>query len=117
MPSIADQVTLVRILPAGEKIELNQLVDFVTIPETGGVVTFAGVVRETENGSSIEGLFYEHHAEMAQRELDRIVQAAMQRFDVQRIACIHCTGFVAKQEASVAIAVGSKHRIAAFDAC
>lgn len=106
-----------RILQEGEKIDLTELTDFVRSRESGAIVTFEGVVRGSEDGKSIEALEYEHHPQMAQKELERVVHAALHRFDVQRIACVHCIGRVPVQEPSVAIAVGSAHRAAAFDAC
>jgi molybdopterin synthase catalytic subunit len=118
MTSAIDQsALLVRVVADEEQISMSALTDFVRIDETGAITTFEGVVRGTENGEPVTGLAYEHHPQMAQKELERVVHAALRRFDVQRIACVHRVGVVPSRESSVAIAVGSRHRAAAFDAC
>jgi molybdopterin synthase catalytic subunit len=112
--STGDQV-LVEI--TSEPLALEKLISFVSGEECGAIVTFAGLVRATEQNRNIEALEYEYHPEMAIAQLRTVVSDALTAHDVQKIACIHRTGRVPAGEASVLIAVGSRHRAAAIDAC
>jgi molybdopterin synthase catalytic subunit len=87
-----------------------------TDPETGALVTFSGIVRETEAGRAITHLDYEHYAGMAERELERLVAAARKRWPLRGCAVFHRTGPVAVGEASVIVAVSAGHRAEAFEA-
>ncbi len=55
--------------------------------------------------------------ELATADFEAIAAEARERFGPLEIAICHRTGRVALGEASVAVAVGSPHRGAAFDAC
>ncbi len=85
-------------------------------PETGGVVDFWGVVRQTENGSEINGIEYEAHRPMAEHQLHAIAEAAAARFDLREICIRHRLGFVPTGEASLFVRVGCQHRAEAFRA-
>ncbi|MEP6821164.1 MAG: molybdenum cofactor biosynthesis protein MoaE [Chthoniobacterales bacterium] len=85
-------------------------------PETGGVVDFWGVVRQTENGGKISGIKYEAHRPMAEHQLHAIAEAAAARFDLHEIRIRHRLGFVSTGEASLFVRVGCQHRAEAFRA-
>jgi molybdopterin synthase catalytic subunit len=53
---------------------------------------------------------------MAKRELGRVCDETIDRFEVRQIAVAHRIGRVNPGEVSIAIAVASPHRTAAFDA-
>ena len=60
---------------------------------------------------------YEAYEEPAQRVMDEIVAEARRRWpDLERIALLHRVGELGLSEPSVAVAVSSPHRDAAFDA-
>ena len=63
------------------------------------------------------GLAYHAYEEMAAKELARVRDQALERFDVTDVAVVHRVGELAMGDASVAVAVASPHRDAAFDAC
>jgi len=65
----------------------------------------------------VRGLEYEAYPEMALRELERIGRQACERWPIRKIGIVHRVGPVPVGEASVAIAVSSAHRAAAFEAC
>jgi molybdopterin synthase catalytic subunit len=54
---------------------------------------------------------------MAERELRRLCEQALAKFEIEQLACEHCTGRVRVQQPSIAIAVGASHRGPAFQAC
>lgn len=98
-------------------INLQELVEFVTDPEAGAIVTFIGTTRNNNEGRKVIGLNYEAYPEMAEKELARLGEEAKRRWKIQRMAIVHRIGPVQITESSVAIAVSSAHRQDAFDAC
>ena len=84
----------------------------------GAIALFLGVVRETSpTGKQAEYLEYEAYAGMAERQMEVIAAELDLRWPGCTVAIEHRTGRLAIGEASVAIAVGTPHRAAAFEAC
>lgn len=106
-----------RVLCPGSKTSVAALAAHIGFAECGAIVTFEGLVRETEAGRKLEAIDYEFHPVMAQSELYRLCEQALEQFDIEQIACEHCTGRVAVQQPSIVIAIGAAHRAAAFQAC
>jgi molybdopterin synthase catalytic subunit len=94
-----------------QKLRLDPLLELVRDPRAGAVTTFLGVTRD------VAALEYEAYAEMAERQLAEIVQAAIDTHGLCAAAAEHRTGVVPLSEASVAIAVSAPHREAAFAGC
>ena len=99
------------------RIELTRLIDAVSDPAAGAVVTFLGTTRNHNDGRRVTQLEYEAYPEMAITELRKIGDAAKARWPIHAIAIVHRIGVVPIGEASVAIAVSAGHRRAAFEAC
>ena len=91
-----------------ESLSLDRLIELVTDPRAGAVVTFLGVTRE------VPALEYEAYAEMAEPHIADIVRGAIERHGLCAAAAEHRVGTVPLSEASVAIAVSAPHRAAAF---
>jgi molybdopterin synthase catalytic subunit len=91
-----------------EPLALDPLVELVSDPRAGAVVTFLGVTRD------VPALEYEAYAEMAERQMAEIVARAIDRHGLCAAAAEHRVGTVPLSEASVAIAVSAPHRDAAF---
>ena len=91
-----------------ESLSLDRLIELVTDPRAGAVVTFLGVTRE------VPALEYEAYAEMAEPHIADIVRGAIERHGLCAAAAEHRVGTVPLSEASVAIAVSAPHRDAAF---
>ena len=102
-----------------DPIDLAALIAAVGNPAHGAICTFLGTTRETSAGDDriVEALDYEAYVELARADFEAIAADVRERFGPLGIAIVHRTGRVALGEASVAIAVGSPHRGAAFDAC
>jgi molybdopterin synthase catalytic subunit len=99
-------------------IDMASLVQDVQEHACGGVVTFAGVVRErSDDDRHVTGLSYEAHEQMAIAEFERIAGEASDRFGPCRIAVQHRVGELRVGEIAVGVAVASAHRGEAFDAC
>ncbi len=99
-------VTHVRVTE--DPIAIDPLLDAVRDSRAGAVVTFSGVTREVPH------LDYEAYAEMAAREMARIVSQAGQRHGLCAAAAEHRVGRVALSEPSVIVAASAPHRDAAF---
>jgi molybdopterin synthase catalytic subunit len=83
----------------------------------GAVVTFVGLVRDFNDGSSVNGLFLEHYPGMTEKSLAQIVEQAKSRWPLGRVRVIHRVGQLELADQIVFVGVTSKHRQAAFSAC
>lgn len=105
--------TLVRPQP----IDLAAVVASVSHSGAGAVASFVGTVRNVNKGAAVTGIEYEAYVPMADRELRTILAEGELRWPGTRVAAQHRVGYVAVGEVSVAVAVASPHRVAAFEAC
>ena len=87
------------------------------MPAAGALVEFLGIVRDHNAGRRVLFLEYEAYEPMARAELARLRDLMLLRWPLERVAIVHRLGRMEIGEASVAIAVSSAHRAAAFDAC
>ncbi|MFA7495423.1 MAG: molybdenum cofactor biosynthesis protein MoaE [Acidithiobacillus sp.] len=83
----------------------------------GGVVTFTGTVRDYSESSDILAMEIEHYPGMTERELQRVSALAATDYDILDSLIIHRYGRLLPQDNIVLVAVWSRHRAAAFDAC
>ncbi len=100
-----------------EPIRLDELTAFVADPGAGAMATFVGTTRDNNEGRRVVRLEYECYPGMAEKEMAKIGQEVLERWPVKKVAMLHRLGRVDIGEASVAIAVSSGHRHAAFEAC
>jgi molybdopterin synthase catalytic subunit len=107
-----DVIGLVR-----ESINLQSLLEKPARPEDGAVVTFLGTVRDNARGHKVLRLEYHAYEPMALKKLQEVAAEARDRFRITDIAIVHRLGALEITDCSVAIAVSSPHRAAAFDAC
>jgi molybdopterin synthase catalytic subunit len=98
-------------------IDPQELTNFVADPAAGAMTTFVGTTRNTNDVRRVIRLEYECYPGMAEKEMVKIAEEALIRWPIKKIAMIHRLGRVDIGEASVAIAVSSGHRHAAFEAC
>lgn len=100
-----------------EPIDPQAVVQAVSSPQAGAVVTFDGVVRNHARGKEVTHLYYEAYPEMAWAQMRKIRQQAMERWPLTGMAIVHRIGRLEIGESSVFIAVSSPHRKDAFEAC
>jgi molybdopterin synthase catalytic subunit len=93
------------------------LVGLVDKKGDGAVVTFAGLVRDHNQGRQVQFLEYEAYEPLAIRALQRIVDEARELWPGARVAVHHRLGRLEIGEASIVIAAASPHRADAFAAC
>jgi molybdopterin synthase catalytic subunit len=99
-----------------DAIDMAKVLASVQSPQAGAIVLFAGTTREFTDGKRTESLDYECYPEMARQELDKLEQQARERWPIVECSIVHRLGHLQIGEASVAIAVSSPHRKAAFEA-
>jgi molybdopterin synthase catalytic subunit len=98
-------------------IDVGAVVARVTGPGMGGIVTFLGTVRNHARGKDIRHLEYQSYAEMAEREMEKIVEQAVERWPGVRVAIAHRAGHLEIGDIAVAIVAAAAHRSEAFEAC
>ena len=85
-------------------------------PGAGAVLTFLGVVRDTNRGRRVTGIEYHAYEEMAVRELARIEEEARRRWSGVDVDIVHRIGRLSEGETIVRIIVASAHRAEGFEA-
>ncbi|WP_299357636.1 molybdenum cofactor biosynthesis protein MoaE [Mucilaginibacter sp.] len=98
-------------------LNVQECVDWVMSPETGGIDVFIGTVRNATKGKAVVRLEFEAYDKMAIAEMEKITQQALTNWPIQRILIHHRTGVLQIGEVPVVIAVAAAHRDAAFEAC
>lgn len=82
-------------------------------PGIGAVVTFSGLCRD--EGGTLSALELEHYPGMAEAEMSRIGELAIERFGLNGLTAIHRFGKIATGENIVLVVAAAPHRQAAFD--
>lgn len=85
--------------------------------DVGGLASFVGLVRETNDGSAIRGMTLEHYPGMTERALEEICAQAHARWDLIDSLVIHRVGSLVPGDRIVLVGVASAHRGEAFEAC
>jgi molybdopterin synthase catalytic subunit len=99
-----------------QPITVEECVDAVQETGAGAVVTFAGVVRDHDEGRGVTALSYSAHPSAADAILASAHRVATDHPEVI-IAVAHRTGDLGIGDIALACAVSSAHRAAAFAAC
>lgn len=81
--------------------------------DIGAVVTFSGLCRG--EGDTLSALELEHYPGMAEAEITRIAEQAIERFGLLGISAIHRYGKIKPGENIVFVIAISPHRQASFD--
>ena len=77
--------------------------------EDGAVVTFTGKVRNHNLGNDVAALTLEHYPGMTEKALQEIVDAARERWPLQRVTVIHRGGEDELCSGKGAAAMGAGH--------
>ncbi len=100
-----------------EKLDLQECYKFVEDDSCGGISVFVGTVRNDTKGKEVKHLDFSTYKPMAIKEMQKIADQALDKFDVKKIAIHHAEGMLQIGAIPVIITVSSKHRKAAFKAC
>ena len=102
-------------LVTDEPLDVTPIEDFVLDAANGAVVTFSGVIRNSDEGRDVTGLDYEAHPE-AQRFLAECCQIVATETGL-RVAAAHRIGYLAVGDIALVASVAAPHRAEAFAAC
>ena len=81
----------------------------------GGVVSFTGIVRDTDGGKGVTALEYVAHPD-AEAALRRVAEGVVRDVEVQAVAAVHRTGLLEVGDVAVVVAAAAAHRGQAFEA-
>lgn len=84
--------------------------------DIGAITSFIGLVRDLPN-RQLQKMALEHYPGMTEKSLQRIIEQARQRWQIQDCAIIHRIGELQPADQIVLVSVMSAHRKAAFSAC
>jgi molybdopterin synthase catalytic subunit len=99
-----------------DAIDVDAVLKSVSSPAAGAVVLFLGTTRRETEGRETASLDYECYPKMAEKELSDLETEARKRWSLVECNVVHRLGHLEIGEVSVAVAVSSPHRQAAFDA-
>jgi molybdopterin synthase catalytic subunit len=100
-----------------EPLVLSSCINKVNHPACGGMDIFIGTVRDQTEAKKVIRLEYEAYRTMALKEMQKIADDAIKRWEIKNILIHHRTGILQVGDIAVLIAVNAPHRKAAFEAC
>jgi molybdopterin synthase catalytic subunit len=112
-----DTNSTARFSLSDQPIDIAVLSRDLAVAAAGACLSFEGWVRNRNEGKPVLRLAYQAYAALAEREGLRILQAATERFAIERAACVHRVGTLEIGDLVVWVGVSAGHRDAAFAAC
>ncbi len=82
--------------------------------ETGSLVDFFGIVRETEAGTAISSLQYEAYRSMAEKVMREKIALLEKKHPCQAVRIVHRLGTIPAGESAIYVGVRSRHRQEGF---
>ncbi len=79
-------------------------------PETGSLVEFYGIVRQTEGTTPISALTYEAYDAMAEKVMREKIAMLQKKHPCQAIRVVHRLGLVPQGESAIYVGIQSRHR-------
>ena len=110
-------MSVVRLIAVRDTaLSVDEVRAAVADPGAGGIVLFAGAVRDEDHDKPVTGLAYQAHPS-AEAELHRVAEQIAAKFPVIAVAAVHRVGDLDIGDLAVVVAVAAPHRGEAFDAC
>ena len=112
-------MTLARVRVQREDFDVGRELESLTRARTdvGGLASFVGLVRSSNDGSAVQGMTLEHYPGMTEKALEDICAQADSRWDLVDILVIHRVGALVPGDRIVLVGVASAHRGEALEAC
>ena len=98
-----------------QAIDVSSVVSEVMAPRNGAVLSFVGTVRNQTDDMHVNCLDYEAYEPMANKVIQNILVRAAESWGGVSVALRHRLGRVEIGGVSLVVAVGSPHRVAAFE--
>jgi molybdopterin synthase catalytic subunit len=113
------RVSQIRLIAIRDtELSIDEVRAAVADPAAGGIVLFAGAVRDNDSTKGVTALSYSAHPS-AEAELRSVAEAIAGKYadDVIGLAAVHRTGDLAIGDLAVVVGVSCGHRAEAFAAC
>lgn len=101
-----------------EQLDAAALMEFVSDDASGSTVMFSGTVRDHSPGrQGVTRLEYEAYEGVVTTKIREVVDEALERWPIIKVAAVHRTGVLGIGESAVIVAVSTAHRADGFPAC
>ncbi len=100
-----------------EPISPEIMVNRVKTRESGCVVTYVGLIRESSQGKPVLSVAYRDREGQAENRLKEIADDTKQKWQLSNIAICHRIGELKVGDINLVVAVASAHRQDGFLAC
>jgi molybdopterin synthase catalytic subunit len=97
-------------------IDIPGIMTVMNFSESGGIVTFCGIVRNNNHGRNVKHLEYEAYEPMAKKKILEIAADAANKWKLTSALCIHRLGKLEISECAIFILTCSAHRAEAYEA-
>src|SRR5471030_1016844 len=97
-----------------QAIDIEKLKAAICDQRAGALLTFEGVVRNHNEGKSVEALSYEAYEPLARAEAERIFAEVAERFNVIKLVLVHRVGLLQISDVAVFVGVSAAHRDQAY---
>jgi molybdopterin synthase catalytic subunit len=109
-------MTAVRLLGLRNRpFGADEVLDAVGDAGAGGVVSFTGLVRDSDGGRGVTALEYEAHPG-AEEALRAVAETVAAQTGATAVAALHRTGLLEVGDVAVVVAASAPHRAEAFEA-
>lgn len=99
-----------------EPLSVDEVLEAVRAPGSGGVVAFLGVVRDHDHGHDVRALEYSAHPS-ASDSLRAVCEAVAEEYPQVRLAAVHRVAELVVGDVAVVVVAAAPHRGDAFVAC
>ncbi len=100
-----------------DPLDLDSLKKQLLDGHAGALATFEGWVRNHNEGQPVDRLEYSSYPALANKEGQRIIAEAFEKFEIDAAVAQHRVGLLEIGGIAVWVGVSAAHRGAAFDAC
>jgi molybdopterin synthase catalytic subunit len=100
-----------------DTIDTSRVYSELSHAQSGGICVFIGSVREFTNKETVVALEFETYKTMALKEMEKIADEAMLKWDLNKLVLRHATGLKKVEEPVVIVGASSAHRSECFEAC
>ena len=100
-----------------EKIDILNAEKFLSSSSFGAIIYFIGTVRDTNENKKVTGITYDTKDTMVIKSFEEIYKESETKLKIKDKAIFieHVKGYVDKEEKSIIIGVGCKHRDEAYN--
>ena len=108
----------VLVAVTADPLDVMGIMEFVADDASGSTVIFSGTVRDHSPGrAGVTRLEYEAYEGVVTTKIRDVVEEAMERWPIIKVAAVHRTGVLGLRESAVVVAVSTAHRADGFPTC